>query len=217
MKTIRLKNNPPCAERRSVHVETYRIMRVDAAPNWSRIPALQVENYQWQPPLPISMQARICHDGQNLHLHLQAQEQNIRAEHHDALAMVCEDSCMEFFFCPAENDLRYFNFEINPNAAMFIGFGHGKADLVRLLPPAEQFLAQAQFVSGGWQAQYRIPAQFIRLFFPDFALETGRVIRANFYKCGHKTLHPHYITWNPVQSDVPSFHRPQDFASLILE
>lgn len=198
-------------------MEKYTITRVANAPDWPRIPALRVAHYQWQAPLEIEMEARICHDGQKLSIQMRAWEPDIRAEHRDVLGMVCEDSCMEFFFRPDERDLRYFNFEINPNGVMFIGFGHGKADLLRLLPAPAQFSARTERFPGGWIAEYHIPADFVRLFFPDFALESGKRIRANLYKCGHCTVQPHYITWNPVISDAPSFHRPQDFGMLILE
>ena len=57
---------------------------------------------------------------------------------------------------------------------------------------------------------------FLRQFYPSYTLEPGRVIRANCYKCGDLTDHPHYLSWNEVQSDTPSFHRPQDFGLLIF-
>lgn len=198
-------------------MENYRIQRVNTAPDWSQIPSLKVTHYQWLPSLNVFMEARLCHDGQKLYVQLRAQEENIRAEHQSLLCRVCEDSCMEFFFCPIADDLRYFNFEINPNAAMYIGIGHGKADLVRLLPHPEQFETRTERIPGGWQAEYVIPADFVRLFFPEFALESGRHIRANLYKCGEKTLQPHYISWNEIDSDVPNFHRPQAFGEMILD
>ena len=41
-------------------------------------------------------------------------------------------------------------------------------------------------------------------------------VRANFYKCGDKTAHPHFLSWNPVVSSKPDFHRPECFGELIL-
>ena len=63
---------------------------------------------------------------------------------------------------------------------------------------------------------YKIPLSFIQLFFPEFQLKPGAVIKANCYKCGDKTTHPHYLAWNPSTSPVPDFHRPQDFGQMIL-
>ena len=198
-------------------MKRYVICRVDGAFDWENIPFLQVDSWQWQEKMDISMQAQICNDGENLFIRMLARESDIRAEHFSPLSMVCEDSCMEFFFRPMEDDLRYFNFEINPNAAMFIGFGSGKEDLVRLMPEASLFMPQAQLTEVGWEARYRIPAKFIRTFFPNFELSSGKISPAKCYKCGHKTVRPHYICWNEVNSSIPSFHRPEDFGQMEIE
>ena len=44
----------------------------------------------------------------------------------------------------------------------------------------------------------------------------GDCLYANFYKCGDKTVHPHYACWNPVGGEKPNFHQPQSFGKLIL-
>ena len=41
-------------------------------------------------------------------------------------------------------------------------------------------------------------------------------LRATFYKCGDKTAHPHFLSWNPVGTPAPDFHRPDFFGELIL-
>ena len=41
-------------------------------------------------------------------------------------------------------------------------------------------------------------------------------LRANFYKCGDKTAHPHYLSWSPIHTEKPDFHRPEFFGELIL-
>ena len=187
------------------------------APDWDNIPAVEVNEWQWQDAMDIRMQAKICWNAQGLMLLLQAWERDIRAEHTQPLSMVCEDSCMEFFLRPDENDLRYFNFEINPNGAMFVGFGKRRGQLVRLILPEVHALRQhTQRTPDGWTAQFTVPAGLIETFFPGFRLESGMRMRANFYKCKQKTGHPHYIVWNPVDSPIPSFHQPQDFGELVL-
>jgi hypothetical protein len=42
-------------------------------------------------------------------------------------------------------------------------------------------------------------------------------IRANFYKCGDKTAHPHYLSWSPIETPKPDFHRPEFFGELLLK
>ena len=39
-------------------------------------------------------------------------------------------------------------------------------------------------------------------------------MRANFYKCGDKTLQPHFLSWSPIHSEKPDFHRPEDFGII---
>ena len=38
----------------------------------------------------------------------------------------------------------------------------------------------------------------------------------NFYKCGDATEMPHYLSWNPIQTERPDFHRPEFFGELYL-
>ncbi|MCK7536290.1 MAG: carbohydrate-binding family 9-like protein [Marinilabiliales bacterium] len=39
----------------------------------------------------------------------------------------------------------------------------------------------------------------------------GKSFRANFYKCGDKLSNPHFVTWNPVGTEKPDYHRPEYF------
>jgi hypothetical protein len=40
---------------------------------------------------------------------------------------------------------------------------------------------------------------------------TGKTFRANFHKCGDKLTLPHYVTWNPIETEKPDFHQPAYF------
>ena len=73
------------------------------------------------------------------------------------------------------------------------------------------------FVEDGWEIIYQVPASFVQRFFPDFKLESGKVLRANFYKCGDLTKQFHEICWNMIIDEKHDFHRPCDFGVLVLE
>ena len=63
-----------------------------------------------------------------------------------------------------------------------------------------------------WQLVVGIP-------FDIFGVDPGNVpgiLRANFYKCGDETSHPHYLSWNPVGTPSPDFHCPEFFGELVF-
>ena len=197
----------------------YTIKKVNGEIDWTSIPALDVDNYLWCEPLDIRMKSQICYSEEGLHVHLRAWEKDIRAELNEPMSMVCEDSCMEFFFRPQEGDLRYFNLEINPNGQMYIGFGPNMPKLVRLALQEEDTLLQKKwnYTEDGWEVFYTFPVEVIQVFFPGYELKSGMKIYANSYKCGDETVKPHFIAWNPVDVVVPSFHEPEHFGLMVLE
>jgi len=103
----------------------YEITRITGTPDWDQIPVLEVSNIMWLPDAGVRMTQQLCYDEDALYIHQRAVERQIRAEHTDALAQVCEDSCMEFFFCPKPDSDRYFNFEWNFNGCLYLGIRSG--------------------------------------------------------------------------------------------
>jgi hypothetical protein len=200
-------------------MKTYTITRIADTPDWDTVPALELTEHLWLPSQQIRTTAQICYDEDALYVRMVSVEPDIRAEYSAPLSKVCEDSCMEFFFCPSPEDDRYVNFEINPNCATHIGCGSCRADSVRILPKDENELFQKKAVrtADGWEVTYRIPVFFLRALFPGYELVSGNVIRANCYKCGDLTAKPHYLSWNPVVNPTPDFHRSCDFGAMILE
>ena len=131
-----------------------------------------------------------------------------------------EDSCVEVFLeNPGGNE--YYNFEINPLGKVLAARGAGREN--RTKRPAEemeQIIRTAQFegpqeFDGGiwnWRVTVVIPFELVGVD-PENLPEK---VRANFYKCGDKTAHPHFVSWNPVGTPSPDFHRPEFFGELLL-
>ena len=188
------------------------------SPDWSSIPVITLANMQWRVVEGIAARAQICYTDDAIWLKLAARESPIVHKHTGPLGAPYEDSCLEFFFCPAENDNRYFNFEFNPNACLLLGIGTGRNDRTRLIVEDQQamFSPIPQITDDSWSITYKIPFAFIQRFFPAFSPCSGLQFRANFFKCGHCTPHPHYLTWNLCNSHTPSFHSPNDFGLLIF-
>lgn len=196
-------------------VPAYTVPKL-SAPDWSVPEKAALAHTGWATPCPISAQAQLCHDGENLYVRMEAEEQPVRATLSGLLDQVCDDSCLEFFFAPVPGDLRYFNFEFNPLGAMNLSFGALRPNRVRQVPKkaAEWFQPQPFATERGWGLTFRVPLAFLRLYWPDFSFEGGA--SANFYKCGDQTPVPHFLAWAPLSSGTPDFHRPQDFGRLIF-
>jgi hypothetical protein len=145
---------------------------------------------------------------------MEAEEHPIRATLTGLLDQVCNDSCLEFFFAPSTEDPRYFNFEWNPLGTLNLGFGGLRANRVRQIvkQPDQLFQAKTWVQGDRWGVRFRIPAEFIRRYFPDFQL-CGQSA-CNFYKCGDQTERPHYLAWSPLTCETPDFHRRQDFGII---
>lgn len=196
-------------------MKRYLIQHVTDAPDWPSLPVLRIDEHLWRAPVDISADARLAWDDRQLYVCMTCVERSIRAEHTGPLGMPCEDSCLEFFFCPIPGDTRYFNIEYNSNACLFLGFGRGR-DRIRLLSQPDRFCPRVDRTENGWRVIYRIPFDFVRLFAPNFRPAHGLSIRANCYKCGDLTPTEHYLAWNPCSGDSPDFHRPQDFGEMIF-
>lgn len=197
-------------------MQQYTIQRVLHTPDWSQIPSLPITKRLWTPECDISASAQLCWNDDGIHVRMHAIEQDIRAEHTAPLAPVCEDSCLEFFFCPVSGDNRYLNIEFNPNCCVFFGIGYGRHDRLRMVPRTDPFTSIAERTDDGWQITYTVPFSLICELFPDFVPEAGRTMAANFYKCGDLTPQPHYFSWNNIPLKDPDFHCSAYFGQLVF-
>jgi hypothetical protein len=139
---------------------------------------------------------------------------------------VCLDSCVEFFFTPG-SDLRqgYFNLEMNCSGiALFhhqLERGADRRDVAwedgRLLQPAHTLDGKIDPELPGpvtWEVAYRVPFEVLERYAPLQRPAAGVRWRANLYKCGDRTSHPHWLAWSPVDVPRPDFHRPEFFGTL---
>ena len=201
------------------NVKSYTVARITGEPDWKSIDQLDISDAEWTDSFGISAHAQLCHDDQAVYVRMWAEEQDIRATYtpDDPLAKCYEDSCLEFFLSPVADDARYLNFEFNPNCALCNEIGAQKQNRIRLLPDAETLAAASARMEGGWEIIYRVPFDYIRTLDPAFNPGPGLQLRGNFYKCGNLTANKHYLTWNHIDSDTPTFHVPHSFGSLVLE
>lgn len=199
-------------------MKTYEVTRVNGQPDWQSIPVAPIDQYLWSDVRSILPSAQAAWDEDALYVRLQAIEPHILRRFTGDMDMVCEDSCLEFFFCPEPEGDRYFNFEGNPNGSMYIGYGRpGKARCRLYRGDFRDVFQVTPFdIPGGWGLELRIPVSFIQIFVPNFRLYSGQVLRANFFKCGDETPQEHYMAWNPVDVPAPNFHLPEFFGEIKL-
>lgn len=133
---------------------------------------------------------------------------------------VCRDSCVEFFISPGDN--TYFNFEFNAAGTPYAGRGLDRSSSIPLSPGQVKtirrhavpgtFSQNASVAEIPWSLTVGIPLDL----FKGTRLEdpAGLTFSANFYKCAEETDSPHFVTWSPVMTDSPDFHRPEYFGTI---
>lgn len=131
-----------------------------------------------------------------------------------------EDSCCELFL-QRPGVAEYVNFEVNAAGKMTAARGTGRGDRKSLTP--EEFgqivrmasIEGPQDYAGGvwtWRVILMIPLELMGLD-PDDLPES---LRGNIYKCGDLTAHPHFLSWAPIGTPEPDFHRPEYFGEFLL-
>lgn len=193
--------------------ELYTVVKTGNEPDWSNVPVLQIDKVLWTEDFGIRAQGQLCYSDDALFVHLSAVEKDIRAENTEPLSPVYEDSCLEFFFMMVDAP-NYYNFEINPNGCLCMQFGPKKTDRIDIVraDAKEYFDIHGDRTSDGWEIFYKIPLEFIRLFYPDYQFDGE--LAANFYKCGNKTVNKHYLSWSPIHLETPDFHCPEYFGVI---
>ena len=102
--------------------------------DWKDVPEVRIAYNLVESPFPVQASAQMCWSESAIHVLMTAQEEPILARFTGNCDPVCHDSCLEIFLSPIVGDMRYFNFEFNPNGACYFGFGSGRENLMRLHP-----------------------------------------------------------------------------------
>ncbi|SDE73751.1 Carbohydrate-binding family 9 [Pricia antarctica] len=171
------------------------------------------------------VQFRIARNKNDIWLKYYVTEDNILAKHTDTNSAVSKDSCVEFFFDPLGNG-NYYNFEINCIGTIHLAYGSGRNDrkyvdpmVIQKYIKAESSLGNRPFAekTGGhtWEMTIVISAEAMT-HNKGISLK-GLSSKSNFYKCGDDTSQKHYITWNPIKTAKPDYHRPEYFGDLVFE
>ncbi|MCJ7448955.1 MAG: carbohydrate-binding family 9-like protein [Bacteroidales bacterium] len=191
--------------------------RLDELPDRNHIDAINWKDYSYKPDVSFSM----AYSDKELLLKYYVAEEYFKAEKTETNQMVCEDSCVEFFVSP-EDDGIYYNMEFNGIGTCLMGTGTARKNSTRSDP--EIIAGIRRLTSAGkksfkekkgrfnWTITIAIP--FKAFFHHEVRQLKGKTFRANFYKCGDMLSVPHFVTWNPVGTPKPDYHRPEYFGLL---
>lgn len=136
---------------------------------------------------------------------------------------VYEDSSVEFF-CRKDNDDYYYNFIFNCIGTCRATKRKSKNDDVQLMSTDD--LAKIERYSSigrrafkelegmfTWDLTVKIPYSVL-----DFEKKMDiQKLSGNFYKCADGTGSPHFLSWSPIKTEKPDFHRPEFFGDLYIE
>ena len=149
------------------------------------------------------------------------EEEAIRAIHTENNSKVSKDSCCELFISPDANDY-YYNIELSCIGTLLMGYR--KAGDLATRPDAATMEQVRRISSLGnqpfglkeglfkWTLVAAIP--FTAFFMHKLTPTKNKTFTANIYKCGDELPNPHYLSLFPINTEKPSFHRPDYFGAF---
>ena len=132
-----------------------------------------------------------------------------------------EDSCCEFFVTDPY-DGTYYNFELTCIGSLLSSKRKSRLDSVlREKEDVARVIRHSSLAHEETEISDRISSWTVAMLIPYDLIGIDRdnvpvSVRGNFYKCGDLTAHPHFLSWNPIGTPKPDFHRPEYFGELIL-
>ncbi|MCQ2077825.1 MAG: hypothetical protein MJZ20_12510 [Bacteroidaceae bacterium] len=187
---------------------------------------LFIDQLNWPKAWPVKPQTEveIHHDDVFLFIHYHVKNDYIRAVAVEDQQPVWEDSCVEFF-CQVPGEKMYMNFETNCIGTMVASRRFSRTENIVPFSSAQMAtiqrwssLGERCVITGkdatptDWEVKIGIPWALLLGHTPSFPL----TLRVNFYKCGDKTKYPHFVSWSPIQTSEPDFHRPEFFREITL-
>ena len=184
----------------------------------AKIPVFEV-NWKEFPYIPSTI-ALIARTEKHIVVLYQVRGLDIRATVMDDNEMVCTDSCCEFFVSDP-SDGTYYNFEMNCIGTIKAAKRKSRQDyellsedrLSRIIRHTS--LKRKEIIRSGmhsWRVAMCIPLDLIGI----DPMSIPEKVSANFYKCADKSGHPHFLSWNPIETMKPDFHLPEFFGTIVF-
>lgn len=134
---------------------------------------------------------------------------------------VSDDSCVEVFLRP-EGSERYYNIEFN--IACYINAARRLSRYDKIPLSAEECASIRRTASPAVNApvEYREAEDWtLTVAIPWKLLGVvpcrGMRMEGNFYACAGDAPKPYFLSWAPIESEKPDFHRPEYFGDIVLD
>lgn len=180
---------------------------------WEKAQAGKIDHIEWpEYSYCPDTEFRVLKNDEGLFVKFETDEDDLICDTKNINGDVYKDSCVEFFFCPDPDNENYFNFEINAIGTPLIGFGSGRAPArVRLEGlDISVFKIESEMKEKGFRIKYFIPFSFLL----KYVDKIGDFFYGNFQKCKEKGSNPHFVTYYPIKTPKPDFHRPEFFDKI---
>jgi len=179
-----------------------------------------IKYINWRETCNIKADFSIANDRNNIYLRYRVAEKNVIGSYQEINDPVFRDSCVEFFI--SFGDKPYYNFEFNCIGNVLAQYGRDRNERTYLRKDLLQEIATDPSLGRNkiriinrdiqWALDIALPIKVFHYTQVDDL--TALTVTCNFYKCGDDLPEPHYLSWRPVNSPVPDFHRPESFEEL---
>ncbi len=179
---------------------------------YSEIKVLNWDEYNYIPHT--SFQMIFLNNG--IYLSFQVIEIGVRGLILEDNGEVYKDSCVELFIDPDGNG-TYYNFEFNCIGTTHHAYGISRyqrelshKDILNTIirkPSLGYSPVDITNQKVYWDLEVLIPCS--ALF--RHTIDQLKSFYCNVYKCGGKDNYKHYLSWFPIESSKPDFHRPEFF------
>lgn len=188
----------------------------------NRIEQVAVESCNWYDEYPYvpKVELALWHDGFFLYLEFNVSERYTLGAVREDNGECWTDSCVELFIAPDDNGY-YYNFEFTCTGKLLLGYRPGREGAVlaplSVIDSVEREASLGNMPVGllencNWNLRVQIP--ITALFRHNLKSWSGLKAKANIYKCGNKLPERHFISYAPINTPKPDFHRPEYFVPI---
>lgn len=181
---------------------------------------IRCNNWAKEYPYAPQVEFRMVHDGGHLVVRFDVKENYTMAKVDKDNGEVWTDSCVEFFISLDGNG--YYNFETTPIGKMLMAFRKERpnpeyaskeimSSITRLGTMGTKPFDEIQG-HNHWSMTLIIPAE--AMFKHKLKSWSGVEATMNLFKCGDNLSHPHFLSWKPIRTPQPDFHRPEFFGDV---